>query len=483
MKRLLAQYQKLSVQVKASIWFLICGFLQKGISLITTPIFTRIMSQVEYGQFSVYLSWFSILSIFLTLNLSYGVYLQGLVKYENDKDVYTSSLLGLTTIIEVVALLIFLAFHRFFSHLLDDLPTSIIVCMIISTWTEAVFSFWSGRQRNDFKYISLVALSFGVAIAKPLIAVILILLFPGHGLEARVYSMTIIEIIAYSVIFVSQMRKGKTVYHKFYWKYAVKFNIPLIPHYLSQTVLSSCDRIMISSMCSQAAVAVYSLAHSIGMIMTIVNTALSNAFTPWVYQQIKKEKYDKIGTYSYYLIILVAVANLMLIALAPEVIMLFAPPSYYDGIWLIPPIALGTYFMFMYNVFANFSFYFEKTKAVSAASSIGAVLNVVLNYIFIKIFGYVAAAYTTFICYLLYAIAHYGFMRLSCKKNIETGSSKIFDPKIIVLISLIYMVLAFGMMSLYSFRVVRLLIIAAAFAVLFICRKKIISLYSYMRRK
>lgn len=51
MNKLLVKYRSIPVQVKASLWFLICAFLQKGISFITTPIFTRLLSTSEYGQY------------------------------------------------------------------------------------------------------------------------------------------------------------------------------------------------------------------------------------------------------------------------------------------------------------------------------------------------------------------------------------------------------------------------------------------------
>ena len=45
-----SKYRSLSVQAKAALWFTICSFLQKGISFITVPIFTRLMSTQEYKQ-------------------------------------------------------------------------------------------------------------------------------------------------------------------------------------------------------------------------------------------------------------------------------------------------------------------------------------------------------------------------------------------------------------------------------------------------
>ena len=59
--------------IKAGLWFTICNLLQKGISFITVPIFTRIMSTEDYGLYSIYISWYSIMTIFATLHLSYYV--------------------------------------------------------------------------------------------------------------------------------------------------------------------------------------------------------------------------------------------------------------------------------------------------------------------------------------------------------------------------------------------------------------------------
>lgn len=89
---------------------------------------------------------------------------------------------------------------------------------------------------------------------------------------------------------------------------------------------------------------------------------------------------------------------------------------YHTAIWTIPPVAMSVYFMFCYDLFAKFAFYYEKTKLIMCASVIGAVLNIVLNYIFINAFGYVAAGYTTLVCYVIYSVAHYNLMNIICEK-------------------------------------------------------------------
>lgn len=122
------------------------------------------------------------------------------------------------------------------------------------------------------------------------------------------------------------------------------------------------------------------------MLMLIVNTAILNTLNPWIYQSIKKKEYFKIGKTSYAILCVVAIANIILIALAPEMVYIFAPTQYREAIWIIPPIAMSVYFIFTYSLFANFEFYFEKTKFIMAASVMAALLNIGLNFIGIKIF-------------------------------------------------------------------------------------------------
>ena len=102
-----------------------------------------------------------------------------------------------------------------------------------------------------------------------------------------------------------------------------------------------------------------------------------------------------------------ALVLMIMIAFAPECIYVFAGNKYTDAVKIIPSVASSLYFIFMYQIFANVEFYYKKNKFIAYASMIGAVLNLVLNYFGIKLFGYIAPGYTTLICYIVFGIAHY----------------------------------------------------------------------------
>ena len=96
------EYLRLPKQVKASFWFLICSFVQRGISVISTHIFTRLLTPAEYGLFSVFTSWLGIVTVIVTLNLFGGLYMQGLVKFDNKRQQYSSAMQGLCLTLVVV---------------------------------------------------------------------------------------------------------------------------------------------------------------------------------------------------------------------------------------------------------------------------------------------------------------------------------------------------------------------------------------------
>lgn len=97
--------------------YTICNVAQRGISLLSTPIFTRILTTEQYGVYSIYQSWYQILFIFATLNLTYGVYNNGLTKYEDDRLTFTASMQGLSTTITAGLFLIYIVAQPFWEKI------------------------------------------------------------------------------------------------------------------------------------------------------------------------------------------------------------------------------------------------------------------------------------------------------------------------------------------------------------------------------
>ena len=470
LEKIKSKYNSIPIQVKASFWFLICAFMQRGISFITAPIFTRLLNTSEYGQLNIFNSWFGILSVIVSLSLNAGVYARGVIKFSDDRKVFTSSMQGLSLTLTLIWTVIYFAFHTFWNSVFS-LTTFQMLCMFVMILSANIFGFWSMNQRVDFKYCSLVIVTLAMSVAKPVLGIILVK-SATDKVTARIFGLAVIEAIVCTALFTLQAVRGRKFFSAFYWKHALKFNIPLIPHYLSMNVLNSADRIMIGKMVNESSAGIYGLAYSISQIMTLFNTALLQTIEPWLYKRINDKQIKNISKVAYPAFIGIAAVNLLLIALAPEAVRIFAPPEYYDAIWVIPPVAMSVYFMFSYLFFAVFEFYYEKTKLIAAATSAGAMLNIMLNYIFIRIFGYYAAGYTTLVCYMVYAAFHMYFMRKTCREQLNNEQP--YNLRIYGGITAAFLLFGFIFMVSYNYIIIRYSMLGVMLVVIAIFHKKII---------
>ena len=124
------KYIGMSVPVKAAFWFTVCNFLQRGISMITTPIFTRMLSTDEYGLYSTYLSWETVLAMVVTLSL-YKAMMNLYVKYDDNQEKILSALCGLELLLSLIWLGIGIIFQKALADLLQ-LPESLVCCLFVS---------------------------------------------------------------------------------------------------------------------------------------------------------------------------------------------------------------------------------------------------------------------------------------------------------------------------------------------------------------
>lgn len=472
LKEIVKKYNSMGTAVKAGIWFTICNFLQKAISMITMPVFTQLLPTEDYGLFTIYQSWYSIVSIFVTLNLAGAVVNNGMIKYKDKRTEFISSLQGLSTTVTVAFFVIYFLNRSFWNELFE-LPTSLMLVMFVQLLFEPAYSFWMQRNRFEFKYQNVVSVTLILSIVSPIFGVIAVITAKDK-VFARVFSYALVQICVGLIFYILQVCKGKKFFDKRYWKFALAFNLPLIPHYLSQNILGQADRIMIGNMVGNSKAAIYSVACIVASMMTLMINAINSSFIPSMYQNLDKKKYDKIDKGSFPLCIIIAVAVCGVMLIGPEVIGILASKEYAEAIYCIPPVAASIFFTYLYTLFINVEFYFEKTKYSMIVSVLGAILNVFLNYLLIPKFGYIAAGYTTLMCYILFAVGH-GCLCFSMKKNANIKQSLFSVHKIIVL-SMIVLTYTVVINILYSYPIMRILAIFIVTVVTILNYKKVVEI-------
>lgn len=383
--------------LKAGSWYVVSSFINKALSAILTPILTRILTQEEFGDFSNFSSWCGLLMVITSLNLS-NVVLRAKFDYEDDYDQYLSTI-SITTIASTAFFyFIVLLFPEFFTQLFG-MDMLYIHIMFLYLLFDPAYNYYMAKQRVYLKYkaVAIITLCSSVFTIG---GSILLAMVMENGFLGRTIGFVTPTIAIGIVVYISYIRKGRTV-RKDMIAYSLKIAIPLIPHYISTRVLYSSDRIIIKQYCSSEDVAVYSLGYSISSLVTMFQGSINGAYLPWFYEQLKNERFKEVRKISSLLNLSALYIEIGVLLLSPELILIFGGQQYMDALRVMPPVIAGVTVNFIVGLYNSYQHYMKHSASVSMATMIAAVVNLGLNIWLIPRYGYVAAAYTTLIGYIV----------------------------------------------------------------------------------
>ncbi len=479
MKKLLQKWRAIPASAKSSVAFIISSFFLKGISFITTPIFTRLMDSEQYGIIATYTSWVSIIEVFALLGLtSAGVFNVGLNDYKDSRNQYISSTLTLCNLTTVaVFAVIFLC-----KALIGDsflLPTNLLVLMFLHFLFNPAQVFWITRQKYEYKY----KLAFVITIASAVISQVVSIFAITNGTHeqdayVKLWCTELCSFLFVIPLYILTFVRGKTFINKQRWRQTLVFALPLIPHYLSQHIMSSADRIMLSNMVGASAAGIYAVVANISMIATIVWGAINASLVAYVFENLSKKNFKSINSTVSLLVLGYGVACVAICLVAPEVLRILAPEEYYIGVYAVPPIAGAAFLTALYNVYANIEFYHKKSTFITTATITATAINLVLNYLFIRLFpdyGFIAVAYTTLVSYAVLVFMHYIGYR-------KSTPDPIFNNRNLFGISLLSIGACVGCTVLYPNATVRYCLVGILALVALWKRKFIIGKIKALRR-
>lgn len=474
-----AKWSKIPLTVKVSTSYAVCSILQNCLSFITLPLFTRLLTTEQYGQFTIYSSWSSILMIFITLNLAYGSFSSAMIKFEDRRDEYITSVQGICLLLAGTFFLIYFPFRRLWNRLFE-LPTLLVCMMIIEILFTNATNMWMGRNRFEFKYKKIVALSLSMSIISPIFSYIFVMCATEKG-YARIIGNAFVNICIGFVIFVVCTRRGKKFYNKEFWKYAFEFNVPLLAYYLSQVIFNQSDRIMISHMTGTHNAAIYGVAYNLAMVLTFVLNAINGSYVPWMYGKIKDGNGEENKPVSIVLVLLLSLMILSVIWYAPEIITIMAGKQYAAAVYVVAPVSMSLLLLFYSQLFINVEFYYEEKKMLVYASIGAAVLNIGLNYILIPMFGFVVAGYTTLVSYMVFSLSNYYAMHNVLKnRNLPDN---MYDYKWLLLIFAAFMLSGFLGVALYSWIIPRVTITVLVLVLFILNRNKFLVAIDMIKKK
>ncbi|MBE5943314.1 MAG: polysaccharide biosynthesis protein [Lachnospiraceae bacterium] len=479
MLKILKRYKDMPITAKVSIAYAVCSILQKCLSFITLPLFTRLLTTEQYGQYNVYTSWSAIITIFVTLNLAYGSFSKAMVKFEDDRDAYIASIQGISTVLGVAFLLIYFPFRKYLNKLFE-LPTELVILMVAEIVMLNAILCWNGKKRFEFKYKGVVAITLLMSVISPVLAYFMVVNSEEKG-YARIVGYAAITIFVGLVLYIVNLLKGKSFINKTYWKYALGFNVPLIVYYLSQVIFNQSDRIMISHMVGTDKAGIYGVAYSLAIILNFVLNSINNSYQPWFYGKIKAGEEHENKKISNGIAVLMGILLLGIIAMAPEIILIMAGKKYAEAVWIVPPVA-GSILLLLYSQYCiNIEFYYEKKKKLVYASIAAAILNILLNAMLIPVFGYIVAGYTTWISYIVFVLMNYIEMLKILKE--DNKEQNIYDVRFLLTFFALFTLASIIFLVFYKLYIIRYALVLLFGLICFLCRKRLLKVYNSILKK
>ena len=459
---------RISRDVKAGMWYTVGNFINRGIAFISTPIFSRLLSKEDYGQFNNFTAWASLLFVITSLDL-YASISRAYYDYEDDFDTYMSTISWISIVFSGLCYLVVLCLGDLAESFFGMSSREIHMMFLYLIFTPAI-QFFMTQQRVQGKYKAVIFVNIGSTLFSLGLSVAAVLTFQDKvwgRIVGYVLPTVIVNLIIYGLFF----SKGRKFIRE-RAKYALVISIPMIPHSLSGSVLNNSDMLVIKQYCGNTELAVYSFAYNCAMAVSILNTSINQANAPWLYRKLKENDTETIEMHAKKLLLLFFAIVFAGMLLTPELVYILGSEKYADSINLMPILLLGYCFQFLYTYYVHLEIYCKKTITISMGTLCAAGLNLVLNFICVPKFGYWVAAVTTLISYIALWFAHYIITRRLPYKDI-------YDHKGMMCMMIAFSVCSVGVEYLYGHQLLRycaiLLYFALACGVAYKCfsRKKL----------
>lgn len=402
---------------RASIYYVAANIIGQGVVLLSSAVFTRMMSKEDYGLVSTYSTWVLVINTFICLNLFISVR-TAFIDFRDNYDRYNSSVLMLNIICGIVMSAIIICITGLSG--LDFRIWEVILACIQSVALN-IINYILAIQAMKNEYKQRVFMMIAPNWTHILLSIMLMLIFTGNLYMAKIVGNAF-GFFAFGVICTVMLfyKAAPKVIPK-YWKYALRISVPSIFSILSDLILMQCDRLMLTSMIGAEETAEYSVVYNVSSIIVAIYQAINGAWTPWFFSGIKANEEERIKKYQGYYMLIFTVLSCGMMTISPELIKIMSPKNYWQGISYVAPIVAASYMIFLYVFFSTYLLYRKRTVRIMVNTIVAAGLNFAMNYVLIPRYQAVGAVMATVVSYMLLFILHMAAIRKDGKQYFCIG--------------------------------------------------------------
>jgi O-antigen/teichoic acid export membrane protein len=397
------------------------SFFNKILLIILLPIFTHFLVPEEFAVYTNLMIFFSLAGLIYTLGIQQAIFSHFYdVKSESYQFTLVSSIYIILTLTSLIFSLLIVCFRAEFSQLVlrTDKYSDLFYYLAIILFFNLIFTI-------SLSFLNILEKSRQYAVISALQNVFVLLLIVVFSLKNQFsvthyfLFMTISTILA-SIVGIWQVGRILQKYQikkseRSYFSASVitsmfKFGITMVPGIIAILILQASDRYMLTYLSTGALhdVGIYAAGYRIGMIMHFLVSLVSLVYQPYAMKIAKEPQAQKInGAMFKYYIIFGCLFGMLIISYSQEIFRYVIDAQYMQSYKIV---FAGVVSSFLYGIFniVNINFYVHKRAGnITLAVLIGAVLNIVLNFILIPQYGVFGAGIASVISYFVIVIFNY----------------------------------------------------------------------------
>ena len=374
-----------ALALKAGLWYVVSTFLVKGLSFITTPVFSRLLSKEAYGEFSNFASWQALLLIVTSAEM-HNTVARAYYDYKDDFEGYTSTVTLITCVLTFLLYVVFLACGGWIFNIVS-IPPQYVHILFFMLMFQACKQIYMARERTLYRYKSVAAISVVNLLIPTLVAVLLVMLVPeAQRLSARIYGFYLPSALIGVGCAAVVLWRGRSFRWK-YCRYAFVLSLPLMLHYLTAHLLTSSNTIVTDLVLGAEAVSSVSIASSTNHILTIFLQAVSGAVTTWLMDNLEQENVHAARKGITLYVAGIAVVAIGVILLAPELIWLLGGPKYSDSVPLMPGMVTAVFVQSITTIFTIILTFRKKVVKTALYTGIVSAIGVAAKYFLLPHLG------------------------------------------------------------------------------------------------
>lgn len=390
------------------------GILAKSISFLLLPLYTRVLSPEDYGILAIVSIVGAVIGIFYGFMISSGF----VRNYYDSSDakqmrILFSTALWFTFINATILSLLLLFYSVYIASLIFKFSDGsfYIKLIVISAMLYSLSPIYYGLlmvREQATKYITVNIITLILTLTSTIVLLVIFKWSVKGVLVGQIIGKSIELFILASMMFKDvNLRFSITAL-----KDMLKFSGPLIPMQLAFLIMTLSDRFFLQGYKDINEVGLYSLGYKFAALIPLFAIQPLKAWGPYIFSLINHPQKCKtnIADFSRYYLSAILFITLSISILSREVLMIMAKTEYWSSWKVVYILCISSVLFGMINVAAYGFHIVKKTYITSFFFCLGALVNLLFNYLLIPRYGMIGASYATSLSFLGVLIGYFVYL-------------------------------------------------------------------------